>query len=862
MAKITEIPSHCLPRGTLLNGKYEIETVIGAGGFGITYKGHDRLLDIAVAVKEYYPNGYANRYAPAGLSVSISEGNNTKYFIEWKDKFLNEARVLAKFSNVPGIVTVRDYFEENDTAYIVMEYLDGINLKRYVKKNGPFGAEEIGQKMIPLLNSLNKIHSKNLIHRDISPENIMLMPDGTLKLYDFGAARDFANQSGKSMSILLKPGYAPEEQYRSRGKQGPYTDVYALCATMYYCVTGTVPDESVQRVFKDEIKSPSELGVSIPAYIENAIMKGMRIRAEERYQDAAALALALGGNDVSENNIVINNDFDGFDDEGKYDGSVSKRFTKSNMVSRGTATLSKEKQEETSDETVYLTKMKENSVSDETVFLTGAVSVPSDGTAEQEKQTETVSEETTPASPAPAEAASPKKKSKVLIPVICAAACIVLFGGIYLASGAFRNSVPVAEEQTATSAAAEESTVQTTTTAATTTTSAATTSQTTTSPEMTTAETTTGETTTGQMTTAETTTVQTTPQTTAETTTAETTTKATTAKKTTKKTTTTPPETTKKTTTTEKPAIEADNSMAEDFEYVNYFGGVKVTKYNGYATTVNIPAVIDGKQVVSLGDNIFENESSVQKIVIPEGVVEIGKCAFLNSSSIREIELPDSLEIISANAFYGCSRLRELYIPANVYSIDYMCFGWTSLEKFEVDSNNKRYYSEDGVLFDREQEMLVFYPMKKKDKTYTIPGGIKKIGWYSFDRPQYLEKLIISENVVTVDGAEEFFSVKEFEVVPDNQFFTAKDGVLYNKNMTALIAYPPSKTDNTFNVPESVVSIEECGFRSCANLKRIILSGTVRDIHQEAFWGTGAAFEINDKSFSTFDEFYNYFLTL
>lgn len=286
-------PAHQLPAGTLLSDKYVIIRTLGEGGFGITYKGRNKTLDIFVAIKEYYPNGFANRSSAYDLTVAITDSTKNSYFSKWKDKFLNEARALAKFSNITNIVNVLDFFEQNGTAYIVMEYLDGITLSNYVSKNGVFDAEELCRMMIPMLKSLHKIHQKKLIHRDISPDNIMMMPDRSLKLFDFGAARDYSEAEQKSLSVMLKPGFAPEEQYRSKGNQGPWTDVYAACATIYFCITGIRPDDSLDRVFSDQLKRPSEFGIKISPQIEEAILVGMSVKAENRFKTAEALATAF-----------------------------------------------------------------------------------------------------------------------------------------------------------------------------------------------------------------------------------------------------------------------------------------------------------------------------------------------------------------------------------------------------------------------------------------------------------------------------------------------------------------------------------------------------------------------------------------
>lgn len=229
---------HSLQKGTKLNGRYIIEDVLGEGGFGITYAGRDELLGVKVAVKEYYPQGIVVRNNSVDDVVTVTYAKQKDVFNKGKTKFLEEARVIAKFNDQEGIVNVTDFFEANNTAYIVMEYLDGITLKEYIAENGVLSPEDILELMAPVLESLDEVHKQGLIHRDISPDNIMLLKNGKVKLMDFGAARDYTDFGEKSLSIVLKPGYAPEEQYRSRGIQGPWTDIYALSATIYKCITG------------------------------------------------------------------------------------------------------------------------------------------------------------------------------------------------------------------------------------------------------------------------------------------------------------------------------------------------------------------------------------------------------------------------------------------------------------------------------------------------------------------------------------------------------------------------------------------------------------------------------------------------
>ena len=177
-----------------------------------------------------------------------------------------------------------------------MEFLDGQTLKDYLNENGSLSPDQTLSLLMPVMLSLREVHKKGLIHRDISPDNIMLV-DGKAKLLDFGATRDISADGQRSLSVLLKPGYAPEEQYRSKGIQGPWTDVYALCATIYKCITGITPDDSAQRLFKDEIKAPSELGISIDENMETALLKGLAVLHKDRYQSIDELLDGLKGID-------------------------------------------------------------------------------------------------------------------------------------------------------------------------------------------------------------------------------------------------------------------------------------------------------------------------------------------------------------------------------------------------------------------------------------------------------------------------------------------------------------------------------------------------------------------------------------
>ena len=286
---------HCLRKGTRLIGHYTIEGVLGQGGFGITYLGIDELHEKKVAIKEFFPQGIVTRNIEYQDTVTVTFVGEKENYEKGKERFLKEARTMAKFSKDEGIVKALDFFEINNTAYIVMEYLEGITLKQYLRENQRIAPEDLIELLVPLIEALDEIHSQGLIHRDISPDNIMVLPDGRIKLMDFGAARDYTEFGEKSLSIVLKPGYAPPEQYQTHGVQGPWTDIYALCATMYKCITGENPPDAIDRLVDDHLKKISAFGFTVSPQIEEAIIKGMSVAAKDRYQNVGDFCEDLYG---------------------------------------------------------------------------------------------------------------------------------------------------------------------------------------------------------------------------------------------------------------------------------------------------------------------------------------------------------------------------------------------------------------------------------------------------------------------------------------------------------------------------------------------------------------------------------------
>ncbi len=285
--------------GTELNGHYIIGTTVGFGGFGITYRAWDRVLEKMVAIKEFYPNGIVNR-VPGEKEVIIYSGNRADEFLNGKIRFLAEARNMARFNTHPNIVNVYEFFEENNTAYIAMEFLEGMSYKQYIAQhNGRVDCQTAVNVVLSVTDALREIHKVKIIHRDISPDNIFMVPvdqqatNYKVKLIDFGAARFSSGEEEKTLSIILKPGYAPPEQYRSRSKQGPWTDIYAVGAVLYRSVTGRMPEESVNRVVEDHLPPPNALVPEIPQYLSDTIMRAMALSQELRFQNVDQFQAAL-----------------------------------------------------------------------------------------------------------------------------------------------------------------------------------------------------------------------------------------------------------------------------------------------------------------------------------------------------------------------------------------------------------------------------------------------------------------------------------------------------------------------------------------------------------------------------------------
>ena len=288
-----------LRAGTVLNGRYIIGRVLGQGGFGITYLALDTQLNAKVAIKEFMPSEISTRVG--GTTVSVMMDTKSEEFAYGAERFQEEARTLAKFIGNPNIAAVTSYFDENDTSYFVMDYIEGISFKTYIANHGgKISVEETLNVMIPALRALTAVHAEEFIHRDVTPDNIYITKDGMVKLLDFGSARYSIGDKSKSLDVILKVGYAPKEQYIRRSRQGPFTDVYSCAACFYAALTGFLPPESLERMDNDTLVPVSQCGIEIPEYLDKAILKGLAVQPEDRFQSAAEFLDAIESQRVVE----------------------------------------------------------------------------------------------------------------------------------------------------------------------------------------------------------------------------------------------------------------------------------------------------------------------------------------------------------------------------------------------------------------------------------------------------------------------------------------------------------------------------------------------------------------------------------
>jgi formylglycine-generating enzyme required for sulfatase activity/predicted Ser/Thr protein kinase len=280
--------NHTLPFNFPLNNKYRIKKVLGQGGFGITYLAADTQLDIDVCIKELFISGNSTR----GQNMTVLTQNLKEFsFNDFKERFIQEAKQLARFSN-PGIVRVIEFFEANNTAYLVMEYVPGKNLKDYIAENGPMKETEALPLIHQLFDAVEEVHNVGMLHRDLKPDNILLTAKNRVVLIDFGAAREFTEGKTITQTAMLTPGFAPIEQYSNRAKRGTFTDIYALGATLYFLLTGHKPIAATDR-YREQLAAPHQINPAVSEQLSSAVMMAMEMKEEDRFQHIGDFRAAM-----------------------------------------------------------------------------------------------------------------------------------------------------------------------------------------------------------------------------------------------------------------------------------------------------------------------------------------------------------------------------------------------------------------------------------------------------------------------------------------------------------------------------------------------------------------------------------------
>ncbi len=775
--------------GSILEGRYLIGKTIGKGGFGITYLAYDVKMRCKVAIKEYYPYGIAVRGSDTKtVNVTSSDSKNT--FEEGASKFYEEARLVAGFNGNPNIVSVYDFFYGNDTVYFTMGYLKGVTLKAYIEKNGMLSVNQAVRVAGDMCNALMAAHSRNVLHRDISPDNIMVCYDGTIKLLDFGAARQVISDESRSLSVILKQGFAPLEQYQKKGKQGPWTDIYSLGATIYYALTGAVLDDPMTRLDEDDEFQSNPY--NIPEELWKIIQKATMLKMRDRYQDVFELKEALDELSIAPEPLVVV--------DYKAQAAKFKRSSGEDMgaaaAPSAVAATELAKQPSQPAEMGKTTPVKQPSQPAE-MGVTTPVKQP---TAPAEMGVTMPMKQPTELEPAPEIDKQAERKNWTCSSCgtlnfktstqccKCGEKYVRLPAGAKLPNS-WKCSVCGADNSGYSSFCMECNAPK----------------------------------------------------------------KATSGKKPDSMGVTMPvkqssqPAETGMTTPLRQPESEPQGSVTtlfkdteqdknetdilagesavdayerkvkakrkrniiigsilgaialviatiiiiyanQEYYYTTKYGEIYITSYNGKATEVVIPSEINGKPVVAIGDRAFCDNKTINSVVIPEGVTKIGENAFFVCDNLESVTLPDGITEIGDFAFYSCVSLTKVELPDSVTRIGSSAFDYCkSLNYINIP---------DGVTSIGESAFSWCYELTAID----LPNSVTEIGNSAFEYSGVI-RVTLSNNIT---------------VIPDSAFY----GCDNLENIT---------------IPNGVKTIEDNAFRSCDSLTSVRVPDSVKSIGDDAF---------------------------
>lgn len=784
----TERHPAALRISSILKNRYVVGMILGKGGFGITYLCFDTKSNCRVAIKEFFPSALVSRVGTDNPNV-IYGVDDKESILHALKKFEDEAKMLNKLQNVEDIVNVYDYFTENNTAYVVMEYLDGIDLKKYLEKcNGKISKEESVYIFTRVTHALECIHANSIYHRDIAPDNIHILPSGAVKVMDFGAAKQIIEKQTGSLSVIFKRGFTPPEQYQSSEKPGPWTDIYALGATIYYCLTGELPPESLGRYSNDTLELTEEKG--IPSELIPILAKAMAVKKEDRYADATELKDAIFATDLPCAVPVVERAVPSSNQkpipfppeppeppEPKDKKNILPIIIIVCIVAALilTAVLLIPKLFGDDDDTEASSGGGGGSSSQQQQYLPEYPSVkkdengvamysvkvdPGDGVYSDEKCTYHYSgDEITLDPPEPPRAKHVSFNVRGEIQTIDS---VFEFSHWKLPNGNSEDGRIVINNTPITAKAIyiqkpvvlPDASVDGLTFIGWYTQLAN-----------------------GKFVGFASDTFK-------------------------------PVNDITLYACFEAPADDPtldENAMYYETEYYGSENSIAIKKYIGSEKNVTIPSVINGRNVVALLDGVFMSNSEIETVVIPEGVKQIGENCFNNCSHLKNVTLPDSLERIGNFAFYRCMLLEKIEIGKALTEMGNSVFGECyALSAFTVSAQNGKFASSDGVLYNKEITKLYSYPANKANTTFVIP-----------DTVQYIEESA-------------FYTCKKLVNVtfPSSLIGVGKMAFYYCNALTSV------------NLPQGVVSIGSRAFTNCTALNTVYIPSSVTTIGDGIFNGS------------------------
>ncbi len=785
-----EVQPGALKPQTCLKGRYYLGRVLGRGGFGITYNGWDAQTGRRVAIKEYFPTGLAIRMENHN-TISALSSVNTHTYKSGVVKFYDEAQILSEFRDVKEIVEIYDFFYENETSYIVMEYVDGENICHIMAHQKRMDTDTAVDIILKLTDAIIKVHTQDVLHRDISPSNIIVTEDGGIKLIDFGSARQFALDQPNSMSVILKNGFAPIEQYSRKGNHGPWTDIYSICATFYYMITGKLPEQATDRLIEDALIPPSKLGADITPKQEVMLLKGLAVKVKDRYQTASELKSAIGK---------------AFGNHPVTARPVPTEEQKTAALEDAPVPVPKEKKSLYVPIilTAILAMMIILTMLSLTIWRKPPENIQADADTTVEDKTESQTDEieiTVKQAEIESATVTLNKNTLTLKQGETAALTVT----IAPSNTTDKNITWLSDNKNVARVTGGKVTAISAGTAAIT------------------AKTSNGKTANCTVTVTFT--------------------------EINKEITASGTCGVNATWTLYRDGelvIDGNGKMENYNNYVNnnrapwynYINDIKTIKINTGISNIGILAFVDcinllnitiPNSVITIGSSAFLNCVSLIKITIPNNVINIGSSAFENCASLINITIPNNVNIIGDNAFSYCSSLTNITISSSVSRIDKNVFtNCSSLTSINVDSDNTNYSNDEyGVLYNKNKTELIVYPAGNTRFNFTIPNSVTHLSDQgAFQNCVNLTNITIPNSVTDISYAT-FFGC------------TSLTNITIPNSVTIIDSYAFFNCINLTNItiPDSVSYISINAFAGCNNITNITIPNSVTYLGDRAFDG-------------------------